>query len=92
MPKRIGALCMVPACRCWKEWAGGARLHNRYLLTDIGGVQFGDEIEVGDPGHEDRVSILDEPSRVRLWDHHTGNPPAFDPAGESLEFVGVPRR
>jgi hypothetical protein len=78
--------------RCWKERAGGARLHNRYLLTDIGGVQFGDEIEVGEPGHEDRVSILDEPSRARLWDQHVGNPPAFDLAGESLEFVGIPRR
>ena len=77
--------------RCWKERLGGARLHNRYLLTDIGGVQFGDEIEVGDPGHEDRVSILDEPSLVRLWNHHTGTPPAFDTAGEAREFVGVTR-
>ena len=77
--------------RCWKERAGGARLHNRYLLTDVGGVQFGDEIEVGDPGHEDRVSILDEPSRARLWDHHTGTPPAFDSAGASQEFVGAHR-
>ena len=77
--------------RCWKERVGGARLHNRYLLTDIGGVQFGDEIEVGDPGHEDRVSILDEPSLVRLWNHHTGTPPGFDAAGEAREFVGVTR-
>ena len=69
--------------RCWNERPGGARLHNRYLLTDIGGVQFGDEIEVGDPGHEDRTSILDEPSLAKLWEHYTGTPPAFDAAGES---------
>jgi hypothetical protein len=78
--------------RCWKERTGGARLHNRYLLTDIGGVQFGDEIEAGDPGHEDRVSILDEPSLVRLWDHYAGSPPAFDEAGASREFLGASRR
>ena len=78
--------------RCWKERQGGARLHNRYLLTDVGGVQFGDSIEVGDAGHEDRVSILDEPSRARRWEHYTGTPPAFDEAGRPQEFVGIPRR
>jgi hypothetical protein len=51
-------------------------------------VQFGDEIEVGDPGHEERVSILDEPSLVRLRNQHTGTPPAFDAAGEAREVVG----
>jgi hypothetical protein len=77
--------------RCWKERAGGARLHNRYLLTDVGGVQFGDEIEDGDPAHQDRMSILDEPSLARLWNHHTGTPPAFDAAGQAQQFVGAPR-
>jgi hypothetical protein len=77
--------------RCWKERSDGARLHNRYLLTDVGGVQFGDEIEVGAPGHEDRMSILDEPSRVRLWNHHTGTPAGFDAAGPAQEFVGGSR-
>ena len=77
--------------RCWNERPGGARLHNRYLLTDIGGVQFGDEIEVGDPGHEDRMSILDEPSLAKLWDHYTGTPPAFDAAGEAQAFIGTLR-
>jgi hypothetical protein len=77
--------------RCWKEKVGGARLHNRYLLTDIGGVQFGDGIEVGDPGHEDRVSILDEPSRARLWAQFVGSSPAFEVAGEAREFAGAVR-
>ncbi len=66
LPLRLPAGFRV-TLRCWRERAGGARLHNRYLLTDIGGVQFGDSIEVGDPGHEDRVSILDERSHGRLW-------------------------
>jgi hypothetical protein len=78
--------------RCWSGRSGGARLHNRYLLTDIGGVQFGDEIEVGDPGHRDRLSILDEPSWAQLWDEHVGSTPAFHEAGPPQEFVGAPRR
>ncbi|MDH5672825.1 MAG: hypothetical protein OEZ06_11790 [Myxococcales bacterium] len=74
--------------RCWKHRTGGPRLHNRYLLTDIGGVKFGDGIELGDPGHEDHLSILDEPSRARLWDQYTGPAPAFDEAGAPQTFVG----
>jgi hypothetical protein len=68
--------------RGWKERAGGARLHNRYLITEIGGVQFGDGIERGATGHQDRVSILDEPSRNTLLNQYIGNPAAFDLVGE----------
>jgi hypothetical protein len=75
--------------RCWKERAGGARLHNRYLLTDVGGVQFGDGIEVGDPGQHDRVSILDEQSRVTLWDQYGERTPAFDEAGAARQILGA---
>lgn len=54
--------------RCWRARDRGERLHNRYLLTDVGGVQFGDGIEAGDAGQHDRVSILDEPSWSVLWE------------------------
>jgi hypothetical protein len=45
----------------WQQRLGGPRLHNRYLITDVGGVQFGDGVETGAPGESDRVSILEEP-------------------------------
>ncbi len=32
--------------RCWRERQGGPRLHNRYIITDVGGVKFGDSIKV----------------------------------------------
>jgi hypothetical protein len=79
---------MKVTLRCWKEKAGGARLHNRYLLTDIAGVQFGDSIERGEAGHQDRVSILEERSRLDLWAQYLGAPPAFDEAGPAREFTG----
>ncbi len=72
----------------WRPSDGDARLHNRYLLTDVGGVQFGDGLERGKPSHMDRVSILDEESRARLWEAHVGATPAFTLSGPSLEFVG----
>ena len=38
----------------------------------LAAYSLADSIEVGDAGHEDRVSILDEPSRARLWEHYAG--------------------
>jgi len=83
---------MKVTLHCWKEREGGPRLHNRYILTEIGGVKFGDSIELGGTGHEDHLSILDKPSWEKLWDQYAGPTPTFDPAGPSLEFVGGFRR
>ena len=55
---------------------------------EVGGVQFGDGIEMGNAGHEDRLSILDEPSRLELWNQYLGTPPAFDSAGAPQTFRG----
>lgn len=73
---------------CWREQAGGPRLHNRFILTDVGGVQFGDGIERGERGHDDRISILEESTRARLWDQYAGARPAFEPAGAPCQFRG----
>jgi len=74
---------------CWSERAGGARLHNRYLLTEIGGVQFGDGIESGRPGQTDRVSILEESTRAALWADFAGEAATFERVGDKQTFVGT---
>lgn len=73
---------------CWTQRSGGRRLHNRYLVSDISGVKFGDSIETGATGEEDHLSILDEPSRVGLWADYVGATPAFDIAGPPQVFTG----
>lgn len=73
---------------CWSKATAGVRFHNRYLLTDIGGVQFGDSIERGEAGHEDRLSIIGETDRARLMAQYCGTSPGFDPAGASFEVEG----
>src|SRR5690606_3465563 len=78
---RVLPIGMSVTLRCWKQRVGGERLHNRYLLTDVGGVQFGDGIEVGEAGEHDRVSILDDPSWTALWVHYASDAPAFDDGG-----------
>jgi hypothetical protein len=79
---------MKVTMHCWKERTGGPRLHNRYVITDVCGVQFGDSIERGETGHLDRVSILEEPSRAKLWDQFVGVAPAFEAAGVPGVFEG----
>lgn len=68
--------------RSWTERRGGERFHNRYVITDVGGVQFGDGIERGDVGQFDRLSLLGHDERLRLWNLFYGAPPGFDLAGE----------
>jgi hypothetical protein len=68
--------------RSWIERRGGERFHNRYVLTDVGGVQFGDSIERGEGGQFDRLSLLGHDERLRLWSQFYGSAPAFDLAGE----------
>jgi hypothetical protein len=76
----------------WLPRQGGQRLHNRYLLTEVGGVQFGDGIERGIAGQYDRVSILEDPSRIQIWADFMGTSPSFDPAGAPFTVQGTRRR
>jgi hypothetical protein len=91
LPKVLPSGAQV-VLHCWKEREGAPRLHNRYILTDIGGVQFGDSIETGEAGHEDRLSILDDTSWKRLLEQYAGPTPMFDPAGPPMAFVGEASR
>lgn len=70
--------------RSWTERRGGDRFHNRYVLTDVGGVQFGAGIERGHAGQFDRLSLLGHDERLRLWNLFYCARPAFDLAGELM--------
>jgi hypothetical protein len=67
----------------WQQRPGGPRLHNRYLLTEIGGVQFRDSVEIGAAGETDRLSILEEKTRAALWNDYA------EPAATSFDRIGV---
>ena len=70
--------------RRWKNrWRPGSeRLHNRYILTDIGGVTFNHGLDEGD-GTDDISRLSREIYRKRCNDYgHSGFNPAFDLEGE----------
>lgn len=71
---------------CWAQRTGGERLHNRFIVTNVGGIKFGDSIAQGTQhGEEDHLSILDEPSRIRLIESYQNPGRAFDRVG--TEFI-----
>jgi hypothetical protein len=69
--------------RRWKNRGGGERLHNRYILTDMGGVQFGVGLDEGDPGTSDDVTRLGADTYRRRLEDYSGPTYAFDVDGKT---------
>lgn len=67
---------------------GGERQHNRYILTDIGGIQFGVGLDEGAPGSTDDVTRLDADSYRRRMEDYTGASPAFD-LEDKVKIIGI---
>lgn len=57
-------------------------LHNRYILTDVGGVQFGVGLDEGDPGMTDDVVLLEANVFNRRLQDFAGPAYAFDIEGQ----------
>jgi len=62
------------------EKPGGQQIHNRYILTDIGGVSFGHgtDIALDNPSSFDSVSLLGAESLAVLKNAYRPNSPHFD--------------
>lgn len=76
----------------WKERDGGLRFHNRYILTELGGVQFAHGLDEGEPGEEDDITILDRTQFDRRWVQYASETPAFDFNDPPVEVTGTGRR
>jgi hypothetical protein len=82
---------MVVKVFIWKEREHGQKLHNRFVLTELVGVEFGtglDEEEDKDADCKDNVSILPAAQRNELWIQYGSECPAFLPAVSPLEIIG----
>jgi hypothetical protein len=74
-----------------RERAGGESLHNRYILTDIGGVSFGFGLDEGDEGATDDLQLLDRVQYEERWQQYANEPPAFDRPEAPVVIVGKGR-
>ena len=64
------------------------RLHNRYILTDIGGVLFGTGLDEGRPGTTDDVVRLNRNAYSQRFQDYAGQTLAFDLDGEVFSVEG----
>ncbi len=63
----------------WNELQGGEQFHNRFILTDLGGVAFRTGLDEGGEGETDEVSILPYDVYIRRYEQ-------FKPDSHSYEF------
>lgn len=77
MPKCIPTGVKVRFVR-WKQKDSGEKLHNRFILTDIGGVKFGVGLDDGRSGETDEVSLLTKETYELRWSQYVSDNPAFD--------------
>lgn len=89
MPRIIPA-CMVVNFVKLAELPNGEKLHNRYILTDIGGVTFNVGLDEGEVGQTDDVTLMDRKQYELRWAQYSGGSPAFVRVGE-VEIHGSPR-
>lgn len=67
-------------------------LHNRYILTDLGGVAFGIGLDDGKKGETDDITLMNRDLYELRWSQYGGDPPSgFEQEGDSIEVEGTRR-
>ena len=62
----------------WRQRDGGERLHNRYVLTDLGGVAVLGGLDAGDAGETDDFLLLPRAQYEQRWAQYVVDDGAFD--------------
>ena len=70
------------------ERTGGERLHNRYILTELGGVSLGAGLDEREAGATDDLNLLASHQYRRRWAQYAGEPPGFDQPEDPITIVG----
>lgn len=95
MALRLPAGLAVQFAR-WKQRPGGDRLHNRYVLTDLGGVALGVGLDSGEGTETDDVLLLPREQYLFRWAQYVEDNGAFDrvdtPAPVQGSGIGRARR
>ncbi len=68
--------------------AGGEALHNRYILTNLGGVLVGYGLDKGKSGQTDDLVLLDRNEYLDRWNKYAGMSGSFDVDGDPVMVEG----
>jgi hypothetical protein len=74
--------------KTWKRKPGGDDMHDRFILTNIGGIQFSVGLDTGDSGTTTEVHIISRKEYDLLWGQYTSLSPEFDKAEEPIHVEG----
>jgi hypothetical protein len=69
MAARLPTGCTVEFVR-WRQKKGGEKLHNRYVLTDLGGILLGVGLDSGEAGESDDLVLLPRAQYERRWSQY----------------------
>ncbi|HEX7840796.1 MAG TPA: hypothetical protein VF469_25135 [Kofleriaceae bacterium] len=73
----------------WRQRGGGEKLHNRYVLTDLGGVALGIGLDAGEAGETDDLLLLPRAQYERRWAQYVANNGAFDRVDSPASVQGT---
>lgn len=76
----------------WQRRSGGDRLHNRYVLTDVGGVALGTGLDDGSAGETDDVLLLPRAQYELRWSQYVDANGAFDCVDRPKVIVGTRKK
>ena len=77
---RMAAYLSASVCiefQRWDERDGGEKLHNRYVLTDLGGVSLGIGLDEGESGQTDDVLLLPRAQYEFRWSQYVSDDGSF---------------
>ena len=73
----------------WQEHPGGQKLHNRYIITDLGGVAFEHGLDTGAEGETDDINLLSLNQYKSRCEQYNPMHPAFELAGSPITINGI---
>jgi hypothetical protein len=75
--------------RRWAQKPGGEKLHDRFILTNLGGAKFSVGLDEGDHGETTDIDLLNSAQYELRWSQYMGTPPAFDSPEPPTDVVGT---
>ena len=73
----------------WEQKTQGEELHNRYILTDLGGVAFGHGLDTGSSGGSDDINLLDTKQYALRCRQYSPDSTTFNPNGNPITIKAM---
>ena len=72
-----------------KKRQGGEELHNRYVLTNLGGVKLGNSLNEGGAGETDDANLMDREQYLLRWSQYVEPMTEFEIEAQAVQVMGT---